>query len=179
LAVRSISVTASLSPVGPTGEVADDGEGAGAGDVHHEGAQAGRHVALRVLDLRPVDREHGDLVVVVARDQRRLAVGRDRHHAAGGLLAADLDGAGGGHRLALDGEDRHGAVDEVGDQPERALPIDGHPRRALARLEGGEHLAAGDWNQREEGPARLGGQRSPGTRTGATIEGPWKTRAAA
>src|SRR3989442_3741879 len=48
-----------------------------------------RSVALGVLDLAAVDREHGDLVVVVARDERGLAVGRDGDHPAAGLVAAD------------------------------------------------------------------------------------------
>ena len=119
--------------------VADHRDIALRADLHRIRPDAAGQHPLGVLHLGAVDRQDRDLVVAVARHQRRLAVRRERGAARPRLRVAEIDLAGGGHGLAGDREDRHGAVAAVGDQRHVAGPVDRDAGRRGAGLQSGDH----------------------------------------
>ncbi len=108
-------------------------------DVEPVRAHPRAQVALAVLHLGAVHGENGDEAVAVARHERGPAVAGEGGLARPRLVVPQPHHARGRHRLAVDGEHRHGALGAVGHQRERALPVDRHARRAHPRLERRDH----------------------------------------
>src|SRR5262249_21350238 len=96
------------------------------------GPQPRRDIAFGVLDLVAVDRQHRNLVVAVAGDQRRLAVRRNGDVARTRFVVAQIDLAYRRERIAGDGKDRDRSLRAVGHQREGPGAIDRRPRRPPA-----------------------------------------------